>query len=149
MRCVVRLSPIVAIANIMQRYIIAVDFGPRRFGNVRLPRAVVAWFQGDSPPRENDQESAKNDEKFSRSSTNEKKREQNEDGESNCAEQAKARDRKIKVERAGCPENAKRKNQPCRRPKDESNRAQLLQRAGTQTVADCKMPRFQFLFEPR
>src|SRR5262249_37818926 len=57
-------------------------------------------------------------------------------------------DRKIIVKRAESPKNADKKNQPDKGPKYEPNRAQLFQGTGAHAIADSKVARFQFLFEP-
>src|SRR5713101_8115755 len=49
MRDVVGLGPVVAVAYVVQRYFIALNFGPRFLGHVRLPVAIVGRRKRQPP----------------------------------------------------------------------------------------------------
>src|SRR5213080_485485 len=49
MRGVVGLGPVVAVADVVQRYFVALNVGPPFLGNVRLPVAIVGRRKGQPP----------------------------------------------------------------------------------------------------
>src|SRR5437763_6651951 len=49
MRGVVGLGPVVAVADVVQRYFVALNVGPRFLGHVRLPVAIVGRRKRQPP----------------------------------------------------------------------------------------------------
>src|SRR5207247_2742618 len=48
-RGVVGLGPVVAVANVVKHYLVALNVGPRFLGHVRLPVAIVVWRTTQQP----------------------------------------------------------------------------------------------------
>src|SRR5213079_2923754 len=59
MRGVVGLGPVVAVANVVQRYFVALNVGPRFLGYIRLPVAIVGRRKRQ-PPCKHDTEKKSN-----------------------------------------------------------------------------------------
>src|SRR5262249_4122690 len=121
-RRVVGFGPIIAIANIVEDYFVAVDLRPPCFSNVRLPGAIVPRLQRKPPP-ENNPKSGKDGEQLSRSSTNEKKSEQKESDKANSCELAQFSNREIVIERTDCPQRSDQSRDPNQSPNDQPNKS--------------------------
>src|SRR5262249_28893645 len=99
-RCEVRVGAIIAIPDIVNRDLVALDLGPGGLCNVRLPRTIVARFQRQ-PPRNNNGECTKDDGKLQKFPANKYDGGKNRQQERNRCERARLW--KIKIERAECP----------------------------------------------